>query len=63
MPVAVMWGTLDPVLPYSQTESLPASFTIDTVKDAGHMLVEEVPARVTDMIRRMSARNGNRPAP
>jgi pimeloyl-ACP methyl ester carboxylesterase len=52
MPVSVAWGTLDPVLPVSQTSGLPPLFALHLVPDAGHMLPEEVPDLVTALIRR-----------
>ncbi len=41
MPVRIMWGTDDPVLPFSQSAGLPDSFAIMTAPGAGHMLIEE----------------------
>jgi len=52
MPVAVVWGTEDTVLPFSQTGDLPPAFTLYPVREAGHMLPEEVPETVLDIIRR-----------
>ncbi len=49
-PVDVAWGTNDPVLPFAQTENLPASFTLIPVPDAGHMLIEEAPEVVVGLI-------------
>ena len=51
MPVTVLWGTDDPVLPFAQTDNLPAHFTLDAVDGAGHMLVGEAPERVRGAIR------------
>lgn len=51
MPVTVLWGTGDPVLPFAQTDNLPAHFTLDAVDGAGHMLVGEAPERVRGAIR------------
>jgi pimeloyl-ACP methyl ester carboxylesterase len=51
MPVTVVWGTEDPMLPYSQTGNLPPSFKFHPVPGAGHMLVEERPDLVADLIR------------
>jgi pyruvate dehydrogenase E2 component (dihydrolipoamide acetyltransferase) len=63
MPVMVVWGTDDPVLPVTQADSLPAHFHIHHVLDAGHMLVEEVPGVVTQALRRNMARRGRRVRP
>jgi pyruvate dehydrogenase E2 component (dihydrolipoamide acetyltransferase) len=52
MPVSVMWGTADPLLPYSQTEGLPQQFSLQAAEGFGHMLPEEAPGLVVDVIRR-----------
>lgn len=54
MPVAVIWGTDDPVLPFAQTADLPPSFQLHTARGVGHMLAEERPELVADIILRMS---------
>lgn len=56
MPVMVMWGTDDAVLPYSQADGLPARFMIHHVLEVGHMLPEEAPELVAEIIRRVSRR-------
>lgn len=56
MPVMVVWGTDDAVLPYSHADDLPAGFLIHHVLEIGHMLPEETPALVADIVRRMSRR-------
>jgi pyruvate dehydrogenase E2 component (dihydrolipoamide acetyltransferase) len=43
MPVAVLWGEKDPVLPFAQTADLPQGFVVQAIAGAGHMLVEEAP--------------------
>ena len=63
MPVLVVWGTDDPVLPVTQADSLPAHFHIHHVLDAGHMLVEEVPGVIAQALRRNMARRGRRVRP
>lgn len=50
MPVAVLWGTLDGVLPYHQSQDLPPGFTLHTAPAIGHMLGEEVPELVAGVI-------------
>jgi pyruvate dehydrogenase E2 component (dihydrolipoamide acetyltransferase) len=50
MPVAVLWGTLDGVLPYHQSQGLPSGFTLHTAPGIGHMLGEEVPELVSQVI-------------
>ncbi|MGB3388857.1 MAG: alpha/beta fold hydrolase, partial [Pseudaminobacter sp.] len=52
MPIAIAWGTGDTVLPYRQTADLPGNFTLHSISGAGHMLPEEVPGKVIDLIRR-----------
>jgi pyruvate dehydrogenase E2 component (dihydrolipoamide acetyltransferase) len=52
MPVSVMWGTADPLLPYRQTEGLPSQFSLHTAEGFGHMLPEEAPGLVVGVIRR-----------
>lgn len=43
MPVAVVWGTRDPVLPFSQALEVPPHFKLVVAEEAGHMLLEERP--------------------
>lgn len=58
MPVMVVWGTDDPVLPVGQAETLPAHFHLHHVLEAGHMLVEEAPDLIADVVRRNMRRRG-----
>jgi pyruvate dehydrogenase E2 component (dihydrolipoamide acetyltransferase) len=58
MPVTVLWGTEDPVLPYSQSRGLPAQFALVRVPGAGHMLLEEARRTVTQAIRQTVRRAG-----
>ena len=51
MPVTVVWGTEDPVLPFSQTAGLPPAFHFIPVPGAGHMLLVEARKTVTAAIR------------
>ena len=51
MPVMVVWGTDDPVLPVIQADGLPTHFHIHHVLDAGHMLVEEAPGLIAEIVR------------
>jgi pyruvate dehydrogenase E2 component (dihydrolipoamide acetyltransferase) len=50
MPVAIAWGTADPVLPFSQTTALPSDFRLTAIPGAGHMLIEEAPDIVAALI-------------
>jgi pimeloyl-ACP methyl ester carboxylesterase len=58
MPVMVAWGTEDSVLPVTQADDLPAHFHLHHVLEAGHMLVEEAPDLVAEIIRRNMNRRG-----
>lgn len=55
VPAAVAWGSADPVLPFAQAGSLPAHFRLRRIEDAGHMLIEERPEAVLDLIRTQTA--------
>jgi len=50
MPVAVLWGTQDAVLPISQMDAMPSHWTKISLERAGHMLVEETPNKVAELI-------------
>ena len=41
MPVKVLWGDQDAVLPASQLAGLPSRFALHRFADTGHMLIEE----------------------
>lgn len=56
MPVSVVWGSKDPVLPFSQTEGLPPTFRLCPVEGAGHQLLVEAEKTVAREIRRSLAR-------
>lgn len=61
MPVMVVWGADDAVLPVAQSESLPAHFHLHHLLDAGHMLAEEAPELVAGIIRRNMSRRARTP--
>ncbi|RRH92940.1 alpha/beta fold hydrolase [Mesorhizobium tamadayense] len=63
MPVMVVWGAQDPVLPVDQAEGLPAHFHRHHVLDAGHMLVEEAPDLIAEIVRRNTRRRRMRRQP
>lgn len=56
MPVMVAWGTDDPVLPFTQADDLPTHFHVHHVLEAGHMLAEEAPGLIAEIIRRNTSR-------
>lgn len=51
MPVKVLWGTQDRVLPTRQAHRLPPRFAAHIFEDTGHMLINEVPEDVLVLIR------------
>jgi pimeloyl-ACP methyl ester carboxylesterase len=63
MPVVVVWGTDDAVLPFSQADGLPAHFHLHHVLETGHMLVEEAPDLVAEIVRRNMNRRSRRARP
>ncbi|MCB1383653.1 MAG: alpha/beta fold hydrolase [Notoacmeibacter sp.] len=50
MPVKVLWGTQDRVLPAEQVRDLPAIFAAHVFDGAGHMLLDEEPDAVVRLI-------------
>lgn len=50
MPVRLLWGDADPVLPFEQAGGLPSRIAMVRATGAGHMLVEERPDLVLDLI-------------
>ncbi|TGQ92158.1 MULTISPECIES: alpha/beta fold hydrolase [unclassified Mesorhizobium] len=52
MPVMVVWGSDDPMLPVAHTDNLPVQFHVHHVPGAGHMLIEEAPELIATIIRR-----------
>ncbi|MBZ9810014.1 alpha/beta fold hydrolase [Mesorhizobium sp. BR1-1-9] len=56
MPVMVAWGSDDAVLPFTQVDDPPERFHVHHVLEAGHMLAEEAPDLIAEIIRRNSSR-------
>jgi pyruvate dehydrogenase E2 component (dihydrolipoamide acetyltransferase) len=52
MPVAVAWGTIDNVLPVSQSGGLPSHFALHLLPNMGHMLPSEAPDFTAALIAR-----------
>ena len=51
MPVKVLWGTQDRVLPTRQAHRLPPMFAAHIFEDTGHMLVDEQRDAVIELVR------------
>lgn len=51
MPVKVVWGTQDRILPTRQAHRLPGHFAAHIFEDTGHMLAQEIPGQVIRLIR------------
>lgn len=51
MPVSVIWGGLDNVLPVRHTQHLPAHYALKLYPDLGHMLPDEAPDEMLKIIR------------
>ena len=51
MPVTVVWGTEDTVLPFAQTNDLPEAFRLEVLPFKGHMLMEEAREAVLRIVR------------
>lgn len=52
MPVSVVWGGLDNVLPERHAQGLPWRFAVHLFPDVGHMLPDEAPDEMLTIIRR-----------
>lgn len=50
MPVRLLWGDADPVLPFAQSNGLPPRFDVLRAAGAGHMLIEERPGEVISLL-------------
>ena len=57
MPVAVIWGTIDSVLPCPPPATFPVSFAFNVLPELGHMLPEEAPDAVARVLEQ-AVRNG-----
>ncbi len=55
MPVTVVWGTADPVLPFSQSENLPPVFRRHVLPGIGHQLLVESEKTVVQQVRKTVA--------
>jgi len=52
VPVQVIWGRQDQIIPASHAEGLPASVPVHVFDDAGHMVHMEKAAEVNDLVKR-----------
>jgi pimeloyl-ACP methyl ester carboxylesterase len=52
LPVSVVWGELDNVLPVRQSRGLPWQFGVHRFPDLGHMLPQEAPMEMAAIIKR-----------
>ena len=50
VPVRLLWGDADPVLPFIQSVGWPSRFVMLRAEGAGHMLIEERPDMVTALL-------------
>ena len=51
MPVQVIWGREDRILPASHAEGLPRRVKVHVIDDAGHLVHMEKAAEVNDLIK------------
>nr|WP_235864200.1 alpha/beta fold hydrolase [Pseudorhizobium flavum] len=58
LPITVLWGDADPILPVAQADGLPANVQARKLSETGHMLVEERPRDVLSPICETIARAG-----
>jgi pyruvate dehydrogenase E2 component (dihydrolipoamide acetyltransferase) len=50
MPIHVLWGDGDEILPVSQSLDLPGNVTVERIAGAGHMLMDEAAERVARVL-------------
>ncbi len=55
MPIRVVWGGEDCILPSWQADRLPANIALTRIANAGHMLIDECPEAVAAVLREMTA--------
>lgn len=53
LPIHVLWGTGDRILPVPDVGAFPGSMTLHLAEGAGHMLVDESPQIVVDLLRKV----------
>ena len=55
MPIRVVWGGEDCVLPSWQADRLPKNIARTRIANAGHMLIDECPEAVAEILRELTA--------
>jgi pyruvate dehydrogenase E2 component (dihydrolipoamide acetyltransferase) len=50
IPIKVLWGTQDRVLPTRQAHKLPGRIAVHIFEKTGHMLPQEIPGEVAHLI-------------
>ncbi|QLF71013.1 alpha/beta fold hydrolase [Peteryoungia desertarenae] len=50
MPIRLVWGLEDMILPVTQADQLPVQVTLTKIAGVGHMLIDEAPAAVLSAI-------------
>jgi len=56
LPVEIIWGTEDAIIPIASTDGLPSSLPIHRVPDAGHLVQMEKPAIANRVMTAQAAR-------
>lgn len=55
MPVHLLWGRQDHVLPAHSADGLPGRWTVERLAETGHMLIEEAPDAIAATLERQIA--------
>ncbi len=50
IPITVIWGESDRIIPAAHSEGLPAAVTVEIIPDAGHIPQMEASAKINDLI-------------
>ena len=58
LPVDIIWGTEDAIIPVASTDGLPSSLSVHRVPDAGHLVQMEKPAIANRLMTAQAARLG-----
>ncbi|GHC65460.1 alpha/beta fold hydrolase [Limoniibacter endophyticus] len=54
MPLHVLWGDVDSVVTFSQTDDLPEGMTLHVLRGCGHMLIDEAPDLITQILQEIT---------